>query len=255
MKASRNFKWFIQLGLAFFLVSAAVYALFYVLFHDVDFIFHHFLIDLAFLPIDVFLVAVVFERLIHRREEAERAERMHLIIGSFFHEVGTDLVKSLAAKYSHAVKPEHRMSDTWTKADFNRLRKALQEIVPRLEMSTAALIELRDFLIVKREYLLSLMGNDNLMESERFSQLLLAIFHLFEELDLRKDLQNLTRGDREHLSRDIRRVYLLLNEQWIDYLFHLKQNYPYLFSLAVRTNPFDPEARVEVGEAEHASRA
>lgn len=27
---------------------------------------------------------------------------------------------------------------------------------------------------------------------------------------------------------------------------HLSENYPYLFSLAVRKNPFNPEARVEV---------
>jgi len=27
---------------------------------------------------------------------------------------------------------------------------------------------------------------------------------------------------------------------------HLKKEYPYLFSLAVRTNPFDPRASVEV---------
>jgi len=27
---------------------------------------------------------------------------------------------------------------------------------------------------------------------------------------------------------------------------HLKNEYPYLFSLAVRTNPFDPNASVEV---------
>jgi hypothetical protein len=27
---------------------------------------------------------------------------------------------------------------------------------------------------------------------------------------------------------------------------HLKTDYLYLFSLAVRTNPFDPDARVEV---------
>jgi hypothetical protein len=27
---------------------------------------------------------------------------------------------------------------------------------------------------------------------------------------------------------------------------HLQEDYPYLFSLAVRTNPFDPDAKVEV---------
>jgi len=30
------------------------------------------------------------------------------------------------------------------------------------------------------------------------------------------------------------------------YMKHLKKEYPYLFSLAVRTNPFDPGASVEV---------
>jgi len=31
-------------------------------------------------------------------------------------------------------------------------------------------------------------------------------------------------------------------------MHHLKRNYPYLFSLAIRTNPFDPNARVIVGQ-------
>jgi hypothetical protein len=29
---------------------------------------------------------------------------------------------------------------------------------------------------------------------------------------------------------------------------HLKEQYPYLFSLAMRTNPFDPEARAEIND-------
>lgn len=35
---------------------------------------------------------------------------------------------------------------------------------------------------------------------------------------------------------------LLLALQWLDYLEHLKIQYPYLFSLAARKNPFDPDA-------------
>ncbi|MBA7569274.1 hypothetical protein ES708_11013 [subsurface metagenome] len=34
--------------------------------------------------------------------------------------------------------------------------------------------------------------------------------------------------------------------EWLDYMKHLKNNYPYLFSLAMRTNPFDANASVEV---------
>jgi hypothetical protein len=34
----------------------------------------------------------------------------------------------------------------------------------------------------------------------------------------------------------------MLVHQWLDYMRHLKKDYPYLFSLAMRTNPFDQEA-------------
>jgi hypothetical protein len=63
-----------------------------------------------------------------------------------------------------------------------------------------------------------------------------------EELASRRDLKELPSADYEHLAGDIRRVYVLLVHQWLDYMKHLKDNYPYLFSLAMRTNPFDRNA-------------
>jgi hypothetical protein len=68
--------------------------------------------------------------------------------------------------------------------------------------------------------------------------LLWAIFHLDEELEARESLADLTLVDRLHLEGDTGRVYGLLTAQWLLYTEHLKGNYPYLFSLAVRMNPF-----------------
>ncbi len=45
---------------------------------------------------------------------------------------------------------------------------------------------------------------------------------------------------------DVKRAYTLLGVQWLDYLRHLQTQYPFLFSLAVRTNPLDPQASVTV---------
>ena len=50
----------------------------------------------------------------------------------------------------------------------------------------------------------------------------------------------------KHLSGDIQRAYQILVREWLDYLEHLKQDYPYLFSLALRTNPFDANASVVI---------
>jgi hypothetical protein len=59
---------------------------------------------------------------------------------------------------------------------------------------------------------------------------------------VRDDVKNLPETDLAHLAGDIRRSYRLLGHQWLEYMKHLKDNYPYLFSLAIRMNPFDREA-------------
>jgi hypothetical protein len=33
---------------------------------------------------------------------------------------------------------------------------------------------------------------------------------------------------------------------WLEYMKHLSRHYPYLYSLAIRTNPFNPNASVEI---------
>jgi hypothetical protein len=41
---------------------------------------------------------------------------------------------------------------------------------------------------------------------------------------------------------DLTRVYSQLVIEWLTYMHHQKKKYPYLFSLAMRTNPFDEHA-------------
>jgi len=80
------------------------------------------------------------------------------------------------------------------------------------------------------------------MEHESFTDLLHAVFHLTEELAYRRDVTQSSHADNEHLTGDIVRVYSLLIDKWLDYMKYLQDNYPYLFSLASRTNPFDTQA-------------
>jgi hypothetical protein len=108
------------------------------------------------------------------------------------------------------------------------------------------LVGLKNFLLEKRQFLLNLLENPNLLEHESFTNLLWAVFHLTEELAHRKDLDKLPDKDYEHLAGDIKRAYSSLIIEWLAYMKHLKTAYPYLFSLAVRTNPFDAQACVEV---------
>ncbi len=125
-------------------------------------------------------------------------------------------------------------------------KKRLKNYDYKIESQRGNLEDLKNSLIEKRVFLLCLLENPNLLEHETFTDLLWAVFHLTEELACRVDVGQLPKTDHDHLSGDIKRVYVLLISEWLAYMKHLKDAYPYLFSLAVRTNPFDPNASPEV---------
>ena len=109
----------------------------------------------------------------------------------------------------------------------------------------ADLEELRTLLTRKMDILLRLLENPSLHEHESFAELLRVVFHLTEELSLKEDFHETSDADLKHLTADVNRCYGLLVREWDDYLSYLEANYPYLFSLAVRTNPlacYPPEA-------------
>ena len=83
-------------------------------------------------------------------------------------------------------------------------------------------------------------------EHDSFIPLLLAVFHLAEELAVRDHLTNLPPSDFDHLSVDINRIYGSLIIEWLTYMKQMKIEYPHMFSLAMRTNPFDVDASVIV---------
>jgi hypothetical protein len=94
--------------------------------------------------------------------------------------------------------------------------------------------------------MIKLLENPILVEHETFSELLLSVFHVEEELSGRKDVLHLSKPDSDHIALDMKRAYRLLFFEWLYYMEHLKTQYPYLFSFAMRTNPFDPNATVEI---------
>ena len=89
----------------------------------------------------------------------------------------------------------------------------------------------------KDAFTISGTENQNLLEHENFTDLLWAAFHIVEELEARESFDRLPPSDQEHINGDIKRVFGHLIREWILYMLHLKEAYPYLFSLAVRLNP------------------
>jgi len=48
--------------------------------------------DVAFVPIEVLLVTLIIHRLLSEREKRTRLEKLNMVIGAFFSEMGTDVI-------------------------------------------------------------------------------------------------------------------------------------------------------------------
>lgn len=238
----------ILLSVVLIALSAVLYVLQIRIFHSQrDTLFYLFQ-DLAFVPIQVLLVTVIVDQVMRMREKIAMLNKLNMVIGTFFSEVGIRLLKSFSGFDQHFDQIRRNLIVTreWTDLNFSRVAKDVVSYDYHLDYKRRDLNELKTFLVAKRDFLLRLLENQNLLEHESFTDLLWAVFHLTEELEARENLVQLSKPDGEHIAGDMRRAYGLLIVLWLAYMKHLKKEYPYLFSLAVRTNPFDPDVSVTV---------
>ena len=238
----------ILFGLLLILLSIFFYGIHYAIFRDAHHIFIYLIGDIAFVFIEVLLVTLIIHHILSEREKQAMLKKLNMVIGAFFSEVGTPLLKYFSKFDTNAEQlSKHLIVDSnWSPEHFTQMQEVLKKHENKIDSKAGDLRELQSFIVEKRAFLLRLLENPNLLEHELFTELLWAVFHLTEELSFRNSVTNLPDSDYKHLNGDIRRAHTLLVREWLSHMEHLKNDYPYLFSLAVRTNPFDPNASVEV---------
>jgi len=240
----KNLRRQLVFGISLVMLSALTYFIQIRLFHAGRDTLFYLLQDLAFVPIQILIVTVIIDQVLRLREKAAMLNKLNMVIGTFFSEAGAHLLKSFSGFDHHVdrIRSELLVNGKWSDRQFARVVTDLQAYDYRIDVEKNDLGALKLFLSGKRDFLLRLLENQNLLEHETFTELLWAVFHLTEELEARADVVHLSAADREHLAGDIRRAYVILIGEWLGYMKHLKKEYPYLFSLAVRTNPFDEHA-------------
>lgn len=190
------------------------------------------------------VIANATELVILKRDTQNRMRKINMVLGVFFSEVGNKLLR-LFSQNDPAIgdaRDNFLVAPKWTVEQFSSARKAIATLQLKVDTRRMDLGRLDVFLKSKRDFLVGLLENPVLVEHEGFSEALLAVFHLQDELCSRESFDGLPDTDRLHIAGDMNRVYRQLVDQWLVYLEHLKIQYPYIFSLAVRKNPFDPNA-------------
>ncbi|MFC1984837.1 hypothetical protein ACFLT4_07420 [Chloroflexota bacterium] len=236
----RSYYSYIIISAIFLVICGIIYFIHYLIFRDVHHIFIYMIGDLAFLPLEVFIVVLVIERILNRREKQAMLQKLNMIIGAFFSEIGNYLLSDLLGHFDNRAEISNHLNinDSWTKNNYKKSADIASHLKIDLDCRNIDLNKLKEYLSQKRVFLLTLLENPSLLEHDRFTLLLWAVTHVDEELEARPSFVDLPESDLKHIAGDIIRLYDYLASEWLDYVEHLKSNYPFLYSLVLRTHPF-----------------
>jgi hypothetical protein len=183
----KPFRWQVFLGISLVVLSAILYVIHFFIFRDSHHIFIYMIGDIAFVPVEVLLVTLIIHRLLGEREKRHRLEKLNMVIGAFFSEVGTRLLVSFSDFDPNLDKIRNDLIITgeWSEKEFSTVSDRLRSYDYSVEIHKVDLEVLRVSLIEKRDFLVRLLENPNLLEHESFTDLLRAVFHLTEEDEYR----------------------------------------------------------------------
>lgn len=243
---TRSSRYLLVIGLL--VLSATLYTARWAIFGLPEEMLRYLLDDIAFVPVSVLLVTLVVDRVLASRERQALMHKLNMVVGAFFSEVGRPLIALLRpfdaddSDLSRALG----FAAGWTAEDFLAARSRIEAYDYAVDAKLGDLEGLKIFLLERRPFMLGLLQNPNLLEHESFTELLWAVLHLQEELEARDGLSGLPDSDLAHLSGDIRRAYHAVLIEWLAYMRHLSETYPYLYSLALRRSPYAETSDVRV---------
>ena len=248
-------RWKIKFSILMVILIIIIYGSNYLVLGNPEHIISYIWTHLGFIPVDILVVAFILDEIIERKEKEAMLEKLDMLMSTFFSEVGNDLISQLSGVNKYKANTENLKSiKSWDQKDYENKLDELKNTsidfsadIPAEEREEF-LDNLRSLLAGKREFIINLINNPNLLEKEEFTELINAILHLDEELEHRKDLALVNDADFGHLNGDMQRVYNKLVYEWVYYLKYLDKHYPYMIALIIRTNPFDKDADVYIKE-------
>jgi hypothetical protein len=220
--------------------SAVIFFVQFLLFNNFQQEFFYLLQDLAFMGIQALIVYFLLDTLLNARENEALLKRLNVMAGLFFYENGVKIFDlfSQSLQDTSSFTKVFCVQREWRDKDFAKAGENIAKQELKFTYDFKVLEELKALLRDNQVGLIHQMENPGLHEHETFSDMLMALFHLTEELLRRQDLRNNDATDQQHILDDIQRVYRLMAQLWLEYMRHLKVNYPYLYNYNIKNRHF-----------------
>lgn len=228
-------------------LAIIIYFVHYVIFGEVVSTVSGIVLSLAYVPIGVLYNFLVLSKVMKKSKQMKLERRMNVIIGSFFHEIGNEVMYSIVEGDENKEQLNYlcNASMDWEKKDFKKLLAIIKRYECKININNINLNKLKKTLHNKEDFLLDLIINSNLEEYDGFSEMIMSLLHLRDEFSSLFTNGVLNEEDRYHMTNDICKVYKWLLRFRVQYVENLKEYYPLMFMKLMKNSPFREYCDVE----------
>ena len=220
--------------------SVVLYVLHYLVFRDLHHIGIFFLHELAGMPLEVILVSLFFDKLIEKTHEEENKSKLSIIETLFFNESGGNMLRYLSSfdPNFQQLSAVLAVRMDWKSVDYQAARLHLKDYPFHLDVEKVDFFGLHYHLDERHAYYRNILENPALTQSNEFTELVMKIYLMWEELDCRTDLYNLDLHEKHYLGELLTEIYEELVVYWLDNAHnHSIHNRPRLHRV-IETSPF-----------------
>lgn len=222
------------------IMAMAIYITHYLIFGQLRSTVSSLILSLAYVPIGVMFNMLILDRIFKKSNEIRLERRINIIIGSFFHEIGNDLINTIVVGDENVDVLRYLCdaSIDWDDKNFKELSEIIKVYECKITIDKIDLKLLKDILGNKEEFILDLIINSNLDDYEGFGEMLMSILHVRDEFDSLFIDGIINERDKLHMTIDICRSYKSLLIFRVDYIKNLKDYYPLMFIRLMDNSPF-----------------
>lgn len=227
----KKIRYYFVISFILIALSSIMFFIHYLIFGQALNTAYYSLMNLCFIPINSLVVTIMLEKLIDYRAKKDRIEKINMLVGIFFTEVG--------GKLMHLIIDSDKDAKNYITnfEDLNKIKKCLYEYNYKVDMKYIDLCAIKNILVEHNNLFVTLISNESILQHQIFTDLLMSVIHLRDEIIfIEKDKDS--GFNINHLENDVIRVYKNISIQWISYLEYLSKSYPFLYNNAIRVNPF-----------------
>lgn len=227
----KKLKHYFIISIILVVLSAIMFLIHYLVFGQAVNTAYYSLMNLCFIPINSLVVTIILESLIDYKAKQERMEKLNMLVGIFFTEVGSKLMHLIISADNNA------KNYIVSFEDLSKVKSQIDKHDYKINMDDINIEAIKSVLVQNSNLFINLISNENILQHEIFTDLIMSVIHLRDEIIF---MENDIHGelDKRHLENDIIRVYKNITIQWVHYLEYLNKFYPFLYNNAIRVNPF-----------------